>query len=128
MSTSNKLSSEERYANSNRAASVSAGPGMQYTSNRPYKMQRTAGQGAFDEHVSNRHVRQMQPQPTDIDPATTARSRAIKLVQDQEDGLTTAQKIALIRCFMEDAVVADTYIMLTDPEVRQGWILEMLMK
>jgi translation initiation factor 4G len=40
-----KLSSEERYANSNRAASVSGAPGMQYTSNRPSTMQRTASQG-----------------------------------------------------------------------------------
>ena len=36
MGAGSKLSSsEERYANSNRAASVSGAPGMQYTSNRP---------------------------------------------------------------------------------------------
>ena len=40
-----KLSSEERYANSNRAASVSGAPGMQYASNRPSTLQRTASQG-----------------------------------------------------------------------------------
>ena len=40
-----KLSSEEQYANSNRAASVSEAPGMQHTSNRPSAMQRTASQG-----------------------------------------------------------------------------------
>jgi translation initiation factor 4G len=45
MGTGSKLSSEERYANSNRAASVSGAPGMQYTSNRPSTMQRTASQG-----------------------------------------------------------------------------------
>jgi translation initiation factor 4G len=46
MGAGSKLSSsEERYANSNRAASVSGAPGMQYTSNRPSTMQRTASQG-----------------------------------------------------------------------------------
>ena len=41
-----KLSSEERYANSNnRAASVTGAPGMQYASNRPSTLQRTASQG-----------------------------------------------------------------------------------
>ena len=45
MGTGSKLSSEERYANSNRAASVSGAPGMQYTSTRPSTMQRTASQG-----------------------------------------------------------------------------------
>jgi translation initiation factor 4G len=40
-----KLNSEERYANSNRAASVSGAPGMQHTSTRPGTMQRTASQG-----------------------------------------------------------------------------------
>jgi hypothetical protein len=62
------------------------------------------------------------------DPATTSRNCAITLLQKQEDGLTTDQKIAMISCFMEDVVAANTYILLTDPEVRQGWILMMLMK
>ena len=42
MGAGSKLSSEERYANSNRAASVGGASGMQYTSNRPGTMQRTA--------------------------------------------------------------------------------------
>ena len=45
MGTGSELSSEERYANSSRAASVSGVPGMQYPSNRPSPMQRTASQG-----------------------------------------------------------------------------------
>ena len=40
-----KLSSEERYANSNRTASVSGTTGLPYTSNRPSTLQRTASQG-----------------------------------------------------------------------------------
>jgi hypothetical protein len=35
MGTGSKLSSEERYASNNRAASVSEAPGIQYTSNQP---------------------------------------------------------------------------------------------
>jgi translation initiation factor 4G len=44
MGSGSKLSSKERYAN-NRATSVNGAPGMQYTSNRPSAMQRTASQG-----------------------------------------------------------------------------------
>ena len=62
------------------------------------------------------------------DPATTSRNHAIRLLQEQEDGLMTDQKIAIISCFMEDVVTANTYISLTDPEVRQAWIFMMLMK
>ena len=60
--------------------------------------------------------------------ATASRDSAISLLQEQEDGLTSVQKIAMIFCFMEDVVAAKTYILLTDPEVRQGWILKMLKK
>ena len=45
MGAGNKLSSEERYANSSRAASVSGAAGLQYTSNRPSTLQRTTSQG-----------------------------------------------------------------------------------
>jgi len=45
MGASSKLSSEERYANSSRSASVSGATGLQYTSNRPSTLQRTASQG-----------------------------------------------------------------------------------
>ena len=44
MGAGSKLSSEERYANSNRAASVSRASGMQFTSIRPSTMKRTASQ------------------------------------------------------------------------------------
>jgi len=67
-----------------------------------------------------------RPDPLDLTSATTSRNHAIRLVQEQEDGLTTAQKIAMISCFMDDVIAASTYILLTDPEVRQGWILMML--
>ena len=46
MGAGSKLSSEEQYANSNHAASVRRAPGIQYTSNRPSTMQRTASQGS----------------------------------------------------------------------------------
>jgi len=61
-------------------------------------------------------------------PATTSRNRAIRLIQEQEDGLTADQKIAMIIYFVEDNDLASTYVLLTDPEVRKGWILMTLMK
>ena len=60
------------------------------------------------------------------DPVTASHNRTIGLVQEQEDGLTTDQKIVLISCFMGDIVAANTYISLVD--ARQGWILTMLSK
>lgn len=60
------------------------------------------------------------------DPATTSRNRAIGLLQEQEDGLTTNKKIVMISCFMGNVIAANTYISLTDPEVRRGWLLSMI--
>ena len=133
----------KRGENGNESNRVPGGLGGQSkgSSNRPSTMQRTTGQDG-DGAPLQKHLRQMQPQmhqPSDIveksmtihlaeDPATTSRNRAIRLVQEQEDGLTTDQKVAMISFFMEDVVAAETYILLTDPEVRQGWILMMLMK
>jgi hypothetical protein len=62
------------------------------------------------------------------DPANAARDRAIGLVQEHEDNLTTEQKVQLVTCFMKDVIAANTYISLTDPEVRRAWINMMLAK
>ena len=147
MSAGSKLSSKERYANSNRAVSVSGAPGIQYTS--PPQPMRHYGRRVSGESVkdiaapagnvapasANIGVQDSINRLTDImvshlveDPATTSRNRAIRLLQEQEDGLTTDQKVAMISCFMEDVVAADTYILLTAPELRQSWIHMMLMK
>ena len=60
------------------------------------------------------------------DPAVASRNRAIELVQTQDDGLLTEQKVMMISHFMKDIVVAETCISLIDPEVRRGWILSIL--
>ena len=44
------------------------------------------------------------------DPAVVSRNRAIELVQTQDDGLLTEQKVMMISHFMKDIVVAETYI------------------
>jgi hypothetical protein len=60
------------------------------------------------------------------DPAAASRVRAIELVQAQEDGLSTEEKVAMVMKFMKDTVMAETYMSLTDPEVRRYWVLGML--
>ena len=62
------------------------------------------------------------------DPATTSCNHAIGLVQEQEDGLMTDQKIVMVSCFMGDVVATNTYISLADPEVQWGWTLMILAK
>ena len=54
MGAGRKLSSEERYANSNRGASVSEAPGLQYTINRPSTMEGTASQSGADAPLQKR--------------------------------------------------------------------------
>jgi hypothetical protein len=60
------------------------------------------------------------------DPDTASRNRAMGLVQELDDGLTTDQKVKLISFFMKDIIAANTYISLSDAEVRRGWILAIL--
>ena len=138
-----KLTSKDRYTNSNRTASVSGTPGMQYTSPQMHQpmghyVRGVSGQSVKDIAAPAGNVTPASAnidRLTDImvshlveDPATTSRNRAISLLQEQEDGLTTDQKVAMISCFMENVVAADTYILLTAPELRQSWIHMMLMK
>lgn len=51
------------------------------------------------------------------DPSTISCNCAIGLVQEQDDGLATMQKVDMIKCFTADVVAANTYLSLTDPEV-----------
>jgi len=63
--------------------------------------------------------------PSD-DPAVTHRGRAIQHVQEAEDELSIENKVALILMFMKDNVVVDTYLSLTDIQVRRAWISHLL--
>jgi hypothetical protein len=54
------------------------------------------------------------------DSVNASRDRAIRLVQEQEDNLTMEQKVELVFCFMKDVIAANTYISLTDPDMRWG--------
>jgi hypothetical protein len=50
------------------------------------------------------------------------------LVQEYDDDLTVDKKIALVSYFAKDLVAANTYISLTDHEVRKGWVRAILKK
>jgi translation initiation factor 4G len=87
-------SSEERYVNSNRAASVSGTFGMQYTSNRLSMMQGTASQGAgapFQKRSKlgeNRNENQMQNLDPVVPPQASENRwdrKAIKVDQDSPE-------------------------------------------
>ena len=60
------------------------------------------------------------------DPATTSQSHVMALVQEYDNDLTVDEKIALISYFAKDIVAANTYISLTDHEVRKGWVCTIL--
>lgn len=60
------------------------------------------------------------------DAVVTRRTHAMQLLQEVDDGLSTDQKIAIVQLFMKNAVAADTYLSLTDADVRRGWIHAML--
>ena len=54
---------------------------------------------------------------------TTRRARAIKLVQDVDDGLSTVETEELIRQFSENESSPDTYLALSSNQaLRQAWI------
>jgi hypothetical protein len=53
---------------------------------------------------------------------TTRRAQAVQLVQQVDDGLSTTEKVELIRQFQENAVTADIYLSLTDRALRHAWI------
>jgi hypothetical protein len=59
---------------------------------------------------------------TPEDLATTHTAQAVVRVQNVDDGLSTKEKVALIRQLGKNAVTANTYLALTDPDLRQAWI------
>jgi len=58
--------------------------------------------------------------PDDL--ATPSWVQAVKRVQDVDDGLSTREKVELIKQFHENEDIAGTYLLLTDQAVRQAWI------
>lgn len=54
--------------------------------------------------------------------ATTRRAQAVERVQDVDDGLSTMEKVELIRQFEENEVIAGTYLSLEKQALRQAWI------
>jgi hypothetical protein len=52
---------------------------------------------------------------------TTRRAQAVERMQDVDDGLSTMEKVELIRQFEENEV-AGTYLSLENQALRQAWI------
>jgi hypothetical protein len=63
---------------------------------------------------------------TPEDLATTSVAQAVVRVRNVDDGLSTKEKEALIRQFGKNAVTVDTYLSLTDQDLRQAWIRKKL--
>jgi len=59
---------------------------------------------------------------TPEDFATTRRAQAVERVQDVDDGLSTMEKLELIRQFQENESAAGTYLSLINQPLRQAWI------
>jgi hypothetical protein len=53
---------------------------------------------------------------------TTRRAQAVERVQDVDDGLSTMEKVELIRQFEENEGLAGTYLSLENQALRQAWI------
>ncbi len=60
------------------------------------------------------------------DPSVNRKSRALKLVQERDDGLLLLDKVKLISIFDEHTSMIDTYLGLTDDELRRAWISSIL--
>lgn len=63
---------------------------------------------------------------TAADGIVARRDKAMRLVQDVDDGLSNEEKVALVSHFMTNAVEADTYLSLVNDDVRQGWIRKLI--
>lgn len=59
---------------------------------------------------------------TPPDSATTRTAQAVRRVQDVDDGLSTMEKVELIRQFEKNEASPGTYLSLKDQALRQAWI------
>ena len=66
--------------------------------------------------------------PPPPDRTLERKDRALKLVQERDDGFTVEDKVTLISIFEENPGSIDTYLGLVDPEIRRSWISRMLEK
>jgi hypothetical protein len=60
--------------------------------------------------------------PEDSRVAITRSAQAVERVQDVDDGLSTMEKVELIRQFQENESAAGTYLSLINQPLRQAWI------
>jgi hypothetical protein len=68
-----------------------------------------------------------QPLPSSVDPSLACKMEAIQHLQaSADDGLSVAQKASMVSLFMKDVVAANTYLVLTDVDVRREWMMQLL--
>ena len=80
-------------------------------------------QGSLD-HLTDIFASSMM---TPEDGTITQRNQAIRFLQEVDDGLSTNDKVKMVSLFMNNIVVADTYLSLTDIDIRRAWLQAMLM-
>jgi hypothetical protein len=64
----------------------------------------------------------MQPE----DPIVARRATALQILQENQDGLSVMEKVQVISVFMKNNAAVETYLSLTDSDVRHGWIASLL--
>ena len=60
------------------------------------------------------------------DPHLATRDEALDFLQTREDGLGLDDKKKLVKMFMKNVIVAQTYNRLVNEDLRQSWVEEML--
>ena len=63
---------------------------------------------------------------TPEDGTAAQRNQAMQVLQEADDGLSMNDKVKMISMFMQNIVVADTYLSLTDIDLRRIWLQSML--
>jgi hypothetical protein len=56
------------------------------------------------------------------DGTVSRRDKAMRLLQEVDDGLSSDDKVIVVASFMNNSAAADTYLSLTDDVVRRGWL------
>lgn len=84
-------------------------------------------QHSLTQTLTQQALQKAVPQ-TPEDRALERKDRALQLLQDRDDGFDLAQKVTLISIFGENPTTIDTYLGLTDSEIRQAWISRLIAK
>ena len=56
----------------------------------------------------------------------TQRTKALTLLQEQDDDLTIEEKFEMIHHFTSNVAIAEVYLVLNNDELRQAWLQSLL--